>query len=201
MIFLKLFLTFLKIGAFTFGGGYAMLPLMQNEVAANNWMTPEELVNFIAVSESTPGVLAINAATYIGTEVGRAEFGAWGGLLGAVCATLGVIVPSFVIILIVARFLMKFSTNRYVVSVMKHLKPAVVGLIASAVITLGQPVFFPNGFGGIELFGLVFSIAVFGFVLFLAIKKKHPILLIGLSAALGIAVGFIGEWTNIGMLA
>ena len=200
MIFLKLFLTFFKIGAFTFGGGYAMLPLMQNEVAANNWMTPEELVNFIAVSESTPGVLAINAATYIGTEVGSA-YGAWGGLLGAICATMGVIVPSFVIILIVARFLMKFSTNRYVVSVMKHLKPAVVGLIASAVITLGQPVFLPNGIGGIQLFPLIFSVAVFGLVLFLAIKKKHPILLIGLSAALGIAVGFIGEWANIGMLA
>ena len=200
MIFLKLFLTFFKIGAFTFGGGYAMLPLMQNEVAANNWMTSEELVNFIAVSESTPGVLAINAVTYIGTEVGSA-YGAWGGLLGAICATMGVIVPSFVIILIVARFLMKFSTNRYVVSVMKHLKPAVVGLIASAVITLGQPVFLPNGIGGIQLFPLIFSVAVFGLVLFLAIKKKHPILLIGLSAALGIAVGFIGEWANIGMLA
>ena len=200
MIFLKLFLTFLKIGAFTFGGGYAMLPLMQNEVAANNWMSDAELVNFIAVSESTPGPLAINAATYIGAEVGSA-YGWWGGLLGAVCATLGIVVPSFVIILIVARFLMKFSTNRYVASVMKHLKPAVVGLIASAVITLGQPVFLPNGIGGIQLFPLIFSVAVFGLVLFLAIKKKHPILLIGLSAALGIAVGFIGEWANIGMLA
>ena len=200
MIFLKLFLTFLKIGAFTFGGGYAMLPLMQNEVAANNWMSSEELVNFIAVSESTPGPLAINAATYIGTEVGGV-FGPLGGLFGAFCATLGVVMPSLVIIIVVAKFLMKFSSNRYVVSVMKHLKPAVVGLIASAVITLGQPVFLPNGFGGIELFPLIFSIAVFGLVLFLAIKKKHPILLIGLSAALGIAVGFIGEWANIGVLA
>ena len=149
MIFLKLFLTFLKIGAFTFGGGYAMLPLMQNEVAANNWMSPEDLVNFIAVSESTPGPLAINAATYIGTEVGGA-FGPLGGLLGAFCATMGVVMPSFVIILVVAKFLMKFSSNRYVASVMKHLKPAVVGLIASAIITLGMPVFLPNGFGGIE---------------------------------------------------
>ncbi|MBQ9079682.1 MAG: chromate transporter [Clostridia bacterium] len=192
MIYLKLFLTFLKIGAFTFGGGYAMLPLMQNEVAANNWMTPEELVNFIAVSESTPGVLAINAATYIGAEVG--------GFWGSVCATLGVVVPSFVIILIVARFLMMFSSNKYVLSVMKHLKPAVVGLIGSAVITLGQPVFLPNGFKDINIFALCFSIAVFALMLFLAIKKKHPILLIGLSAALGIAVGFIGEWTNIGTL-
>ena len=200
MIFLKLFLTFLKIGAFTFGGGYAMLPLMQNEVAANNWMSSEDLVNFIAVSESTPGPLAINAATYIGTEVGGA-FGPLGGLFGAFCATMGVVMPSFVIILVVAKFLMKFSSNRYVASVMKHLKPAVVGLIASAIITLGMPVFLPNGFGGIELYPLIFSVVVFGLILFLAIKKKHPILLIGISAALGIAVGFIGEWANIGLLA
>ena len=200
MIFLKLFLTFLKIGAFTFGGGYAMHPLMQNEVAANNCMSSEELVNFIAVSESTPGPLAINAATYIGAEVGGV-YGMWGGLLGAFCATMGVVMPSFVIILVVAKFLMKFSSNRYVASVMKHLKPAVVGLIASAIITLGMPVFLPNGFGGIELYPLIFSVVVFGLILFLAIKKKHPILLIGISAALGIAVGFIGEWANIGMLA
>ena len=200
MIFLKLFLTFLKIGAFTFGGGYAMIPLMQNEVAANNWMSSEDLVNFIAVSESTPGPLAINAATYIGAEVGGA-FGPLGGLFGAFCATMGVVMPSFVIILVVAKFLMKFSSNRYVASVMKHLKPAVVGLIASAIITLGMPVFLPNGFGGIELYPLIFSVVVFGLILFLAIKKKHPILLIGISAALGIAVGFIGEWANIGMLA
>ena len=185
MILLELFLTFLKIGAFTFGGGYAMLPLMQNEVAAHNWMSDAELVDFLAVSESTPGPLAINAATYIGVEVA--------GFWGAVCATLGVVLPSFVIILIVARFLMKFSSNRYVVSVMKHLKPAVVGLIASAVLTLGQPVFFPNGFGDIRITALCFSAAVFGLVLFLAIKKKHPILLIGLSAVLGIGVGYLGD--------
>ncbi len=193
MIYLKLFLTFLKIGAFTFGGGYAMLPLMADEVAANEWMTPDELVNFIAVSESTPGVLAINAATYIGAEVG--------GFWGAVLATLGVIVPSFVIILIVARFLMKFSTNKYVVSVLTHLKPAVVGLIGSAVITLGQPVFLPNGFKNINIFGLGVSLVIFGTMLFLAIKKKHPILLIGISAVAGIAMGYLGSYMGFDILA
>ena len=193
MIYLKLFLTFLKIGAFTFGGGYAMLPLMADEVAANSWMSPDELVNFIAVSESTPGVLAINAATYIGAEVG--------GFWGAVLATLGVIVPSFVIILIVARFLMKFSTNKYVVSVLKHLKPAVVGLIGSAVITLGKPVFLPKGFESINIFGLAVSTVIFGTMLYLAIKKKHPILLIGISAAAGIAVGYLGNFMGLDILA
>ncbi len=193
MIYLKLFLAFLKIGAFTFGGGYAMLPLMADEVAANNWMSADELVNFIAVSESTPGPLAINAATYIGAEVG--------GLLGAVCATLGVVLPSFVIILIVASVLMKFSSNKYVLSVMKHLKPAVVGLIGSAVITLGQPVFLPRGFGSINLFGLGISVALFGVMLFLAVKKKHPILIIGISAAVGIAAGYLGNLMGLDILA
>ena len=193
MIYLKLFLAFLKIGAFTFGGGYAMLPLMADEVAANNWMSADDLVNFIAVSESTPGPLAINAATYIGAEVG--------GLLGAVCATLGVVLPSFVIILIVASVLMKFSSNKYVLSVMKHLKPAVVGLIGSAVITLGQPVFLPRGFGSINLYGLGISVALFGVMLFMAVKKKHPILIIGISAAVGIAAGYLGNLMGIDILA
>ena len=100
VIFLELFFTFLKIGAFTFGGGYAMLPLIQQEVVSHQWMTLEQLVNFIAVSESTPGPLAVNLSTYVGAETG--------GLLGALCATFGVVLPSFVIILIVAKFYQPF---------------------------------------------------------------------------------------------
>ena len=87
MIYLELLWTFFKIGLFTFGGGYAMLPLIQEEVISHGWMTDEQIINFIAVSESTPGPFAINIATYIGTEMGN---GFWGGLLGAFCATLGV---------------------------------------------------------------------------------------------------------------
>ena len=94
MIYLNLFLTFFKIGAFTFGGGYAMLPLMQQEVLANSWMREEELLNFIAVAESTPGPVAINMATYIGIETA--------GLLGAAISTFGVVLPSFLVILLVA---------------------------------------------------------------------------------------------------
>ena len=102
MIYLELFLTFFMIGAFTFGGGYAMLPLMQEQVVAK-WghiISAEEIIDFIAVSESTPGPFAINMATYVGSEVG--------GIFGAVCATLGVVVPSFVVILIVAKCYDKF---------------------------------------------------------------------------------------------
>jgi len=86
MIWLELFITFFEIGAFTFGGGYAMLPLIQEQVAAHGWLTQQELIDFIAVSEGTPGPFAINVSTYVGMETG--------GFLGALCATLGVVLPS-----------------------------------------------------------------------------------------------------------
>ena len=121
MILFELFITFFKIGLFTFGGGYAMLPLIQDEVAAHNWIAQEDLINFIAVSESTPGPFAINMATYIGTQMG--------GLLGGICATLGVVLPSFIIILIVAKIFDKFKNNKYVKGCMSGLKPGALGLI------------------------------------------------------------------------
>ena len=140
MIFLNLFLTFFKIGAFTFGGGYAMLPLIQAEVISKGWIEQDLLVNFIAVAESTPGPFAINTATYIGSEMGG-SFGAWGSIFGAFCATLGVVLPSFIIILIVAQFFEKFKESKGVKGVMSGLKPAVVGLIGAAVISIGKTVF------------------------------------------------------------
>ncbi|MBQ9847991.1 MAG: chromate transporter [Clostridia bacterium] len=183
MIYLKLFLTFLKIGAFTFGGGYAMLPLMQEAVLANEWMSEEAMLNFIAVAESTPGPVAINMATYIGIETG--------GVFGACCATLGVVLPSFVIILIVAGFYEKYKNSFIVKGCMKGLRPVVVGLIASAVISLGLGVFFPSGIT-LQAFDYSFfcSITIFALVVFLAFKKVSPILLILISAGLGIATGY-----------
>ena len=184
MILLELFLTFLKIGAFTIGGGYAMLPLVQAEVAAKGWMEGEALVNFIAVSESTPGPFAINMATYVGNVKG--------GILGGVCATLGVVLPSFVIILIVARCYEKFRTNRIVAGCMSGLKPAVIGMIGSAVVSVGKTVFFHSGVSAAVFTGAEFyiSLAVFALAMVLAFKKKHPILIICLSAAIGIAAGY-----------
>ena len=137
-ILVDLFFTFAKIGLFTFGGGYAMLPLIQKEVIAHNWMKVEDIVNFIAVSESTPGPFAINIATYVGTETG--------GFFGAVCATLGVVLPSFIVILIVARVYKRFKESSIVKSVMTGLRPAVIGLIGSAIVTILLTVFLPNGF-------------------------------------------------------
>ncbi|MBR6563633.1 MAG: chromate transporter [Clostridia bacterium] len=183
MIFLELFLIFLKIGAFTFGGGYAMLPLMKQEVLLRGWMSEEQLLNFIAVAESTPGPVAVNMATYIGVE--RA------GVFGAFCATLGVVLPSFVIILLVAKFYTKYKNSFIVRNCLTGLRPVVIGLIAAAIIELGYGVFFPNG---IDLaafdFGFFSSLIIFVLVVILAFKKVNPIYLILGSAGLGIISGY-----------
>ncbi len=186
MIYLKLFLTFLKIGAFTFGGGYAMLPLIQEAVLRNNWLSEEQLINFIAVSESTPGPFAVNVSTYVGMTVG--------GLLGALLATFGVILPSFVIILIVAGFYEKFKENKAVAGCMSGLKPSVVGLIGAAIVSVAITVLAPDGFS-INIFSGAEVYITLGIVVLctiLAFKKVHPIFIIFLSAIIGIGVGYIG---------
>lgn len=187
MIYLELFWTFLTIGAFTFGGGYAMLPLIQEQVAAR-WgdvISSEAMINFIAVSESTPGPFAINMATYIGSQMG--------GVFGSFCATLGVVLPSFVIILIVARCYDKFRENRIVKGCMNGLKPAVVGLIANAVLGVLMTVFFPAGITLAAFTQVEFYVygALFLGMLVLAFKKIHPIIIICISAVLGIAAGYL----------
>lgn len=184
MLLLELFWTFFKIGLFTFGGGYAMLPLIQQEVLAKGWMTQEELVNFIAVSESTPGPFAVNISTYIGMENA--------GIPGVLCCTLGVVLPSFLIILIVARQYAKYRESRIVSGCMAGLKPAVVGLIAAAVLSVGGTVFFPDALTlsvfGTAVFWVSAAIAAGGLIL--AFRKVHPILIVLLSAALGVAAGY-----------
>ncbi len=179
MKLLELFLTFFRIGLFTFGGGYAMLPMIQAEVAERGWMTAEELVNFVAVSESTPGPFAVNISTYVGMQ--RA------GLAGAICATLGVALPSFIVILIVAHCFERFKKNRIVSGCLYGMRCAVVGLIASALISVGSTVFFPDGY---TVTSVCVSAAMFALAALLTFRKCHPILTILTCAALGIAAGY-----------
>ena len=188
MIYLELFYTFFMIGAFTFGGGYAMLPLIQEQVGLR-WgdvISQQSMIDFVAVSESTPGPFAINMATYVGSEMG--------GVFGAFCATLGVVLPSFIIILIVAKCYDKFKENRIVKGCMTGLKPAVVGLIGNAVLGVLMTVFFPAGISLHVFTGFSFYIyaTIFCVMLLLAFKKVHPIVIICLSAVIGIAVGYLG---------
>ena len=194
MIYLELFLTFLMIGAFTFGGGYAMLPLIQEEVAAKGWVDAAALVDFVAVSESTPGPFAINMATYVGSVVGGEQGGWLCAVFGSFCATMGVVLPSFVVILIVAKCYDAFHQSKVVKGCMSGLKPAVVGLIGGAVISVGVTVFFPAGWT-LEVFSqLKFYLAAGISVVMavLAFKKVHPIIIICASAVLGIVFGYLG---------
>lgn len=183
MIYLELFLTFLKIGAFTFGGGYAMLPLIQEAVLSRGWMDMQALVDFIAVSESTPGPLAVNMATYVGATVG--------GVAGSACATLGVVLPSFVVMLLVAKCFQRFRQSRLVQGSMAGLKPAVVGLIASSAVSVGGAVFAPGGWSTGILTQPETYLSLGIFLLALGLKKLHPIAVILLSGLLGLLGGLL----------
>lgn len=183
MIYLKLFWEFLKIGLFTFGGGYAMLPLIEETVLANGWLSKQQLVDFIAVSESTPGPFAVNISTYIGERMG--------GIPGALCATAGVVLPSFLIILIVARCYEKFKKSKIVNGCLSGLRPAVVALIGSAALSVGSSVFDLNVILSAENFVFAGIIIIAGIM---AYKKLHPILIIGVSGFIGIAAGYGLAW-------
>ena len=185
MQFLSLFLTFLKIGLFTIGGGYAMIPLIQDEVLSHGWLTQQQLVDFIAVSESTPGPFAINIATFVGMETY--------GILGALATTLGVIAPSLVIILLIAKFFLSFRENRFVKAALSGLRPTVIGLIISAAFSVGLSTFFTMqiDFAKLDSFfanGIDYR-AILLFAVLLAFsrwKKLSPILIILSAGGLGI---------------
>ncbi|MBQ7600531.1 MAG: chromate transporter [Clostridia bacterium] len=185
MIYLELFLTFFKIGAFTFGGGYAMLPLIQEAVLEKGWADAESLIDFVAVSESTPGPFAVNLATYVGSDTA--------GIPGALCATLGVVLPSFIVILIVAGFYERFRSSFAVRGVMSGLKPAVVGLIGAAALSVFVTVFLPDGLSVSLLSSpvLYISAALFAVSVLLSQKKAHPVMIILISALIGVGCGYI----------
>ena len=178
LILLKLFWTFFKIGLFTIGGGYAMIPLITQESVANGWATEIELMNYLAISESTPGPFAVNCATFIG-------FSQY-GVLGAFCATLGVITPSFIIILIISKFLSNFTDNKYVKGALKGVKPVIISLIAGTAFTLMWKEVFDGlwQFTGFDYKALI--IMSIAFVMTRFKKTKNPIFIILMGAGLGL---------------
>ena len=171
---MQLFTVFFKIGLFTFGGGYAMIPLIKAEVLANNWASISDIIDFIGISESTPGPFAINIATFIGFNKE--------GILGAAAATLGVVLPSLIIILIISKFFFNFQDNKYVKAVLAGLRPAVVGTIASSAFTIFASIFIING-KVTNYIGIIILIIIL--VLKFKFKKMHPIMLIVLSGVMG----------------
>lgn len=138
MIFLQLFFTFLKIGLFGFGGGYAMLSMIQGEVVSHyHWVSTSEFTDIVAVSQMTPGPIGINSATYVGyTAIVNAGYSPAVGILGSITATVAVVLPSFVLMLLLSKFFLKYRKHPLVEAVFGGLRPAVVGLLAAAALLL-----------------------------------------------------------------
>ncbi|MBR6182478.1 MAG: chromate transporter [Prevotella sp.] len=138
MIFLSLFITFFEIGIFGFGGGYGMLSLIQNEVVHNHaWMSSAEFTNIVAISQMTPGPIGINSATYCGfTAVKNAGMGSTMAILGSVTATFALVLPSFILMVLIAKLFLKYMKTPLVESIFSGLRPAVVGLLAAAALLL-----------------------------------------------------------------
>ena len=186
MIFLRLFYEFFKVGLFAVGGGMATFPFLEDLAVKTGWYTQLQLADMIAISESTPGPIGVNMATYVGFTVA--------GIPGSVIATIGLITPSVIVILIVARFYEKYKQSRIVKGCMSGLKPAVVGLIGAAILSVVAEVLFPAGLSVATFVSPDFyvSLGIFALTCTLAFwKKVHPIWLILLSAALGIGWGYL----------
>lgn len=187
MIFWKLFYTFLRIGIFNFGGGYAMIALIQNEVVEKQaWLTAQEFTDIVAVSQMTPGPIGINVATYAGyTAVINSGYDAWVGVIGAFLASFSVVLLPFILMLIVTRYLLKHKDNKNVTNVLGALRLVIVGLIAAAALLLISP----ENFGTYSTSPLQFvsSVIIFVGVFFASYRYKiSPILLICISGVVGL---------------
>lgn len=181
MTLLTLFLEFFKIGLFCFGGAFGMIPLIEETVLQHGWLTQSQFYDFIGVCESTPGPIAVNMASYVGSTQA--------GLLGSIAATLGVVTPSFLIILAIAAVLKNFTKNKYFKGFLKGVKPVIIALILST----GATLFARSAASWISLliFGLL-ALIYFGYSRIVK-KKLSSVALILISAALGIGVSVIAN--------
>ncbi len=185
MILFDLFATFFQIGLFTFGGGYAMISLVMERTLANGWLTESELLNMIAVAESTPGPIAVNMATFVGSTQA--------GILGSAMATLGVVLPSFIIILLISAVMKNFLKYEGVKAFLTGVRPCVVALILGTGVTLCLSTLFSfKSVGATEFSPDIKGIIIFAVVLISSLvhkriksKKPSPILVIVVSAVLG----------------
>lgn len=190
MLYLKLFWEFFKTGLFAIGGGMATIPFLYDISDATGWFTHNDLANMIAVGESTPGPIGVNMATYVGFVTGMNDGGTFGAVIGAVIATLGLITPSVIVILVVAEILKSFRDNRYVNQAFYGLRPASTGLIAAAGLSVMVANLFYEGQAGLAAInwkGWILAIVLW--LLTNRVKKTkglHPIVFIGVSAVAGI---------------
>lgn len=186
MIYIELITTFFKIGAFSFGGGYAMIPLIQKEIEKHGWMSGAEFVDIIAIAEMTPGPIAVNSATFVGYKTA----GIWGGII----STIGVAMPSLLLILLVSQIFFKYQHHPVNKMIFYGIRPVIVGLIGTAAITVGETAFVNVGVKVSDLLRYINfgSIVIFIFAFIAMLKfKLHPILTIMICALLGIVTFYI----------
>ena len=189
MIYLQLFLSFLQIGMFSFGGGYAAMPLIQGQVVTlHGWLTISEFTDLITISQMTPGPIAVNSATFVGMKIA--------GIPGAVVATAGCILPSCIIVTILARLYLKYRNLDLLQGVLKSLRPAVVAMIASAGILILKNAFWGNG-ESILLTGTEWSmVVIFGIcVLLLRKTKLNPVWVMVLAGVMKVGISMTIQGT------
>ena len=171
MIYLELFIEFFKIGLFSVGGGLATLPFLNKLIDTKGWYNISELTNMLAISESTPGPIGVNMATYVGFHIAS--------ILGALVATFALVLPSYIVIIIISNFLTRFQNSKYVINTFSIIRPVVTGLIGVSFITIFNTAMFSLGFD-------VKKVVIFFIILFLILKyKKHPIFYVALGGVLG----------------
>lgn len=184
MIYWQLFISFLKVGAFSFGGGYAALPLIQEEVVASHqWLTIQEFTDLITISQMTPGPIAINSATFVGTQIA--------GVPGAIVATFGSVLPSIILVTLLAYLYVKFRQMDVLQFILTALRPAVVAMIATAGISILVTSFWGNEVMGMETIKLT-AVFIFGICLFLLMKTKlNPVVVMVLAGILNLIASMV----------
>ena len=182
MIYLQLFIEFFQIGLFAVGGGPDTIPFLMDLADKYDWYTKADVANMLAVSESTPGPIGVNMATYAGYNAA--------GCLGGIVATCSLVLPSLIVIVIVARMLQSFSENKYVKSAFWTIRPAVTGLIATAVVGLIQTAIFTASDGSFQfpVVPVVMCLAFFGLMQVKKLQKLHPIIWLAAGAVLGLVI-------------
>lgn len=184
MLFFQLFYTFFKIGLFGFGGGYAMLSMIQGEVVTRyGWLTAQEFTDIVAISQMTPGPIGINSATYVGYTTIAGHYGASLGVLGSCIATFAVVLPSFILMLTISKFFLKYQKHPVVEAVFSGLRPAVVGLLASAALVLMNV----ENFGSPKEDTYSFAVSCIIFLVAFIGTRKYKLNPIGMIVACGLA--------------
>ena len=179
---LDLFFSFFKIGIFSFGGGYAMISLLQETAVSKAWLTVSEFTDIVAISQITPGPIAVNMATFVGFRQA--------GILGSAIATIAVSLPSLIIVIVVLHFLKKFNSSKLIQNIFYGLRPAVCGLILAAVLQIAEMEFIMEDSNRLDI--NITALGISAIVLVVLIKfKVSPVLIILLSAVVGIFLGYI----------